>query len=252
MGSCFILSRLTSVFLNSLGENRLKEVKQLIQGHSRSLSKLGSQGSNLRPLTARSVLFTQTHGASLAHSSGGRPEAPLRWVSHTLGTVLADWHPSFPFRFTLSSSFHKWGKQKLRDGTWTSAPGEGCIKLHQATTTTTQWRSIKEKTGEAVKVTYGNKESSGSDEQEANRPRGEMAFPRTADPYLFSSLGASAYPEHECGPDLSEQTPQRERETTEAMAILRGWFDGWETIKARLVFPLGHWLSSGEADKRAQ
>ena len=76
MGSCFILSRLTFVFLNSLGENRLKEVKQLIQGHSRSLSKLGSQGSNLRPLTPRSVLFTQTHRASLAHSSGGRPEAP--------------------------------------------------------------------------------------------------------------------------------------------------------------------------------
>lgn len=44
-------------------------------------------------------------------------------------------------------------------------------------------------------------------------------------PYLFSSLGASAYSEHGCGLDLSEQTPQRERETTEAMAILRGWYD---------------------------
>lgn len=64
-----------------------------------------------------------------------------------------------------------------------------------------------------------------------------MAFPRTADPYLFSSLGASAYSEHGCGPDLGEQTPQREKETTEAMAILRGWYDRWETIKAGLVFP---------------
>lgn len=77
------------------------------------------------------MLFTQTHRASLAHSSGGRPEAPLCWVSHTLGTVLADWHPSFPLMFTLSSSFHKWGKQKLRDGTWTSASGKdrsSCIR----------------------------------------------------------------------------------------------------------------------------
>lgn len=33
--------------------------------------------------------------------------------------------------FTLSSSFHKWGKQKLRDGTWTSASGKdrtSCIR----------------------------------------------------------------------------------------------------------------------------
>lgn len=52
-----------------------------------------------------------------------------------------------------------------------------------------------------------------------------MAFPRTVDPYLFSSLGVSAYSEHGCGPDLGEQTPQREEETTEAMAILRGWYD---------------------------
>lgn len=86
---------------------------------------------------------------------------------------------------------------------------------------------------------------------EAMRREGQ-AFPRSADPYLFSSLGTFPYSELGCGLDLSQQRLHRGKEETRRLWPSRGAGTTDQRGNQRSPnFHTGHLLSSEEADKKA-
>lgn len=159
MGSYFILSRLTLVFLNweKTETERLNNLFKVIQ-------QVGEPGFKSAPTDSKvSALHPDPQGLPCTFLRW-RPRGPTMLSVPHFGHCVG-WLTSFislnVYTIIIISQVRKAEAQRrnLDFRFW-----EGQNQLHQATTTTTQWQSNKEQTGEAVKVISWNKESSGSNE----------------------------------------------------------------------------------------